>query len=327
MDQKEEIAGILYIHGILTPFPFPLIGNSEGIQFLTTGVGGLIYAFWVSWRVSLVVLAVCPLICISAVAVVSLNQSKTSRSAAAYSDAGSVAYATVSGIKTVLSLNAAPKMIEQYMDATNEAYKIATGVLLKQGFANGSMLGSFLCLYGVLTLFGTYLIYSDVQDTACDPSGAIDLTNNATCENNGPDVFGAMLGVAFAAQGISQVGTFLETFSTARASVYTALQAINRKPGAEEVTIYHVPDEEENDNTMSKTSRSIQSVDLETPEGRVKAILPKYEIDSSSDAGKKPKKVKGEITFDSVKFHYPTRPGHTILNGLSVDIPAGKTIA
>jgi ATP-binding cassette subfamily B (MDR/TAP) protein 1 len=78
---------------------------------------------------------------------------------------------------------------------------------------------------------------------------------------------------------------------------------------------------------MSKTSRSLHSVDIETPEGRVKAILPRYEIDSSSDAGRKPKKVKGEIIFDNVKFHYPTRPGHTILNGLSVDIPPGKTIA
>jgi ATP-binding cassette subfamily B (MDR/TAP) protein 1 len=291
-------------------------------------VGGLVYAFWVSWRVSLVVLAVCPLICISAVAVVSLNQSKTSRAATAYSHAGSVAYSTVSGIKTVLSLNAAQKMIDQYKDATLEAYKIATGVLLKQGFANGSMLGSFLCLYAVLTLFGTYLIYKDVEEVGCDPSGAVDLTANAACENNGPDVFGAMLGVAFAAQGISQVGTFLETFATARAAVHSALQAINRKPGAEELTIYHDPEEEEeNENTMSRTSRSIQSADLETPEGRIKAILPRYEIDSSSDAGKKPKKVQGQIAFENVKFHYPTRPGHTILNGLNVDIPAGKTIA
>ena len=80
---------------------------------------------------------------------------------------------------------------------------------------------------------------------------------------------------------------------------------------------------------MSRTSRSLTSddVDLETPEGRIKAILPKYEIDSSSDTGKKPKDVQGELSFQDVKFHYPTRPGHTILSGLSVDIPAGKTIA
>lgn len=115
----------------------PTPNNSEGIQFFTTGVGGLIYAFYASWRVALVVLAVVPFVSISAMAVVSLNQSKSSRAAKAYGKAGSVAYASVSGIKTVLSLNAAGTMIQKYKEATEEALKIATGVLLKQGFANG----------------------------------------------------------------------------------------------------------------------------------------------------------------------------------------------
>ncbi len=78
---------------------------------------------------------------------------------------------------------------------------------------------------------------------------------------------------------------------------------------------------------MSKTSRSVNSVEIETPEGRVKAILPAYEIDSSSEAGLKPENVEGQLCFADVKFAYPTRPGHTILDGLSIDIPSGKTIA
>jgi ATP-binding cassette subfamily B (MDR/TAP) protein 1 len=148
-----------------------------------------------SWRVALVVLAVTPFISISALAVVSLNQSKSTRAAEAYSKAGSVAYSTVSGIKTVLSLNAVSTMIQHYTEATQQALKIATGILLKQGFANGSMLGSFICLYAVLALYGTALMYREIADNGCDPSGAI--TDNQTCESNGADVFGAMLGVAF----------------------------------------------------------------------------------------------------------------------------------
>jgi ATP-binding cassette subfamily B (MDR/TAP) protein 1 len=57
----------------------------EGIQFFTTGVGGLAYAMYASWRVALVVLAVLPFISVSALAVVSLNQSKAQRSGKAYS--------------------------------------------------------------------------------------------------------------------------------------------------------------------------------------------------------------------------------------------------
>jgi ATP-binding cassette, subfamily B (MDR/TAP), member 1 len=275
----------------------------------------------------LVVLAICPFVSISALAVVSLNQSKSTRAASAYGKAGSIAYSTVSGIKTVLSLNAASTMIQHYREATQQALNIATGVLLKQGFANGSLLGSFICLYAVLALYGTALLYKEIDDNGCDPSGAI--TDNTTCESTGADVFGAMLGVAFAAQGMSQVGNFLETFGAGRSAVFSALKAINRKPGQPQEIIYHDPEEDKDSSTMSRTSRSLASddADLESPEGRIKAILPRYEIDATSDSGKKPEDVRGEMRFQDVKFHYPTRPGHEILKGLSVDIPAGKTVA
>merc|ERR1740130_2095524 len=37
--------------------------------------------------------------------------------------------------------------------------------------------------------------------------------------------------------------------------------------------------------------------------------------------------VKGNISFTNIKFHYPTRPMDQIVNGLSINIEAGKTIA
>lgn len=244
--------------------------------------------------------------------------------------AGSVAYSTVSGIKTVLSLNAMKTMIQKYSDATQEAMEIATKTLWKMGFFNGGMLGSFILLYCVLCIFGSYLLYSDIRDTGCDPSAGNPTV--ATCDNAGPDVFGAMLGVAFAAQGITQVGSFVECFAAARVAAYQALQAINRKPGAPEETIYH----EENEKTSTsadETSKSSKSEKSETAIGdidgslRVKAVLPQYLIDATSEEGKKPEKVEGRLTFDSCRFHYPTRPGQQILNDFTIDIPAGKTIA
>ena len=117
----------------------------------------------------------------------------------------------------------------------------------------------------------------------------------------------------------------METFSAARVAVASALKAINRKPGEPEKIIYYDP-EDEKDESMSRTSHSLPS-DLETPEGRIKAILPAYEIDSSSDEGKKPENITGHLQFENVAFKYPTRPGQTILDGLTLDVPAGKTIA
>jgi ATP-binding cassette subfamily B (MDR/TAP) protein 1 len=208
-------------------------------------------------------------------------------------------------------------------DGTDDEFTANTMFYLS---ISGSMLGSFLLLYAILTLFGTSLLYKDVEDTGCDPSGGVE--ENATCTSSGPDVFGAMLGVAFAAQGISQVGNFVESLAAARVAAYEALQAINRKPGASAETIYKT---EEDDDAMNSTVHSRKSKsdvqDIEAGEKEVKAILPEYEIDSSSEAGLKPDEIKGAISFKNVRFSYPTRPNDPILNSMTFDIEAGNVTA
>ncbi|KAG2160205.1 P-loop containing nucleoside triphosphate hydrolase protein [Suillus bovinus] len=51
------------------------------------------------------------------------------------------------------------------------------------------------------------------------------------------------------------------------------------------------------------------------------------DIDSANPGGLKPSKVSGEITFEEVKFHYPSRPDVPILKGIDITFPAGKTTA
>jgi len=85
----------------------------------------------------LVVLTVIPFVSMAALMVLQLNQTKGTRAAAAYKQAGTVAYTSVSSIKTVLSLNAVVEMIRQYQAATTVAFQQATSVLIKQGLANG----------------------------------------------------------------------------------------------------------------------------------------------------------------------------------------------
>ena len=195
------------------------------------------------------------------------------------------------------------------------------------------MLGTFLLLYAVLTLYGTALIYRDIEDTGCDPSDGV--SGHFTCDSSGPDVFGAMLGVAFAGQGISQTGTCVEAFTAARVAVYEALTAMKRMPGTESETIYRDPNE---DDALMNTTRHSKSAsasagagpksDLEnTGEQQIKAILPKYEIDTSSTQGAKPEKVNGAISIKNVSFSYPTRPADAILTDFSTEIEAGTVVA
>ena len=60
----------------------------------------------------------------------------------------------------------------------------------------------------------------------------------------------------------------------------------------------------------------------------VKAVLPKFEIDSLSDSGAKPQNVKGQPSFKNVHFAYPTRPyEQPVLKGLTVESEDGQTVA
>jgi ABC-type multidrug transport system fused ATPase/permease subunit len=205
-------------------------------------------------------------------------------------------------------------MIRQYCSATQDAYLNGVRPLIKLGIVNGSMMGSFMLLYAVLTLYGSYLLYTDVEQTQCDPSNAV--PDIDTCSNSGPQVFGAMLGVAFAAQGLSQVGNSFEALGQARSACAQALLAIDRTLGSEETVVTKTVD-----STAAKEGEAGTSL-VET------YVLPKYEIDSSSHHGLMPSITEGEVVFENIKFAYPTRRDNLIFDGgFNLKIEAGKTVA
>lgn len=201
------------------------------------------------------------------------------------------------------------------------------------------MLGSMLFLYAILTLYGTSLLYKEVASTGCDPSGAVP-SNVNKCAASGAGVLGAMFGVAFAAQGVSQFGNFVEAFAAARVAAREALLAIRRQPGCPEQIIYHEDDDDskskkKNSGAVSESGSS-STLDNDVEKGspppleqkkRVRAILPKFEIDSLSDTGVRPGSIRGEVSFRDVHFAYPSRPGDPVLSGLSLDVEAGTTVA
>ena len=62
--------------------------------------------------------------------------------------------------------------------------------------------------------------------------------------------------------------------------------------------------------------------------GAVYRVIDRYsEIDSSSTTGDSPKNITGNISFRNIYFNYPSRPDVKILRGLTLDVPAGKTVA
>lgn len=56
-------------------------------------------------------------------------------------------------------------------------------------------------------------------------------------------------------------------------------------------------------------------------------VIHRKPLISNESKGKMPSKIKGGINFRDVHFSYPSRPEKPILQGLSLSIPAGKTVA
>ncbi|WVZ18365.1 hypothetical protein V8G54_005687 [Vigna mungo] len=56
-------------------------------------------------------------------------------------------------------------------------------------------------------------------------------------------------------------------------------------------------------------------------------VIERKPLISNESEGKMPSRIKGDIDFQDVHFSYPSRPDKPILQGLSLSIPAGKTVA
>jgi ATP-binding cassette subfamily B (MDR/TAP) protein 1 len=222
---------------------------------------------------------------------------------------GGIVYSTVSAIRTVFSLNAAEKMIEEFKTATQKARKSAVGFTVWVGLANGGMMASFIVSYIALTLYGAFKLYTQVRVEGCDPGNVI--PTNAACGITGRNVFGALMGISFGGMGLAQIGAAIEAFIGSRSACYPAILAIDRKSGQDEETPFL--NESPEDPEGANASKEIP--------------LPKYVIDSSSDEGKKPSSVDGEIVFNDVSFEYPTRPDAKVFDHMSLTIKAGQTVA
>eukprot|EP00536_Pseudo-nitzschia_multiseries_P017972 jgi/Psemu1/227243/e_gw1.1993.2.1 len=181
----------------------------DGVQFTITAIGGLAFGFWCSWKLSLLLMAIVPVMVLVTGLVLKLNQTKTARANESYAKAGGVVFSAVSSIRTILSLNAVEDVIAKFEHATQEAYLGATGQVVYLGAANGALMAVFLFAYLPLTLYGSYLMYKEVKESGCDPSGVVD---NEECSTTAFKVFGALMGVTFGGAVLPQVAASLEAF-------------------------------------------------------------------------------------------------------------------
>ncbi|XP_065187026.1 ATP-dependent translocase ABCB1-like [Sycon ciliatum] len=133
--------------------------NSIFFQWMSTFITGFVIGFVNSWRLTLVILAVTPVLGIAAAFVSKLVASFGTKEQAAYAKAGAVAEEVLSSIRTVVAFGGEHKEAERYTNELEEAQKIGQ----RKGFIFGFGFGMTYLLvfgtYGLAFWYGSRLVW------------------------------------------------------------------------------------------------------------------------------------------------------------------------
>ncbi|KAG8559745.1 hypothetical protein GDO81_017438 [Engystomops pustulosus] len=232
------------------------------VQRFTTFIFGFLLGFVSGWKLTLVIIAVSPLIGVGA-ALIALGVAKlTGRELKAYAKAGAVADEVLSGIRTVAAFGGELKEVERYDKNLVYAQRwgIRKGVIM--GFFTGySWFIIFLC-YALAFWYGSKLV---LEEEEYSPGNLLQV------------FFGVLVG----AMSLGQASPCLQAFASGRGAATNIFEIIDKVPT----------------------------------------------IDCMSEDGNKLDKVKGDIEFHNISFHYPSRPKVKILDKLNMIIKSGVTTA
>ncbi|CAK6434576.1 unnamed protein product [Pipistrellus nathusii] len=188
------------------------IGDKIGIFFqsIATFLTGFIVGFTRGWELTLVILAVSPVLGLSAAIWAKILSSFTDKELFAYAKAGSVAEEVLAAIRTVIAFGGQKKELERYNKNLEEAKRIG---IRKAITANISMGAAFLLIYASYALafwYGTSLVLS------------------------GKYTIGKVLTVFFSvligAFSIGQASPSIEAFANARGAAFEIFKIIDNKP-------------------------------------------------------------------------------------------------
>merc|ERR1719244_2424068 len=238
------------------------------LQSIAQAIFGFGIAFYQSWQVSLVLLALCPLLIVAGAVQSMIWMGTGSSNADPFLDSGAVSQEILMNIRTVLAF---PDLITTKTKKFTDELAKGLPVALKRAAVSGAAMGVNLfiaqgVIYGVGMYVGLRFIGNPDIDVSFD------------------EVFGAFSGILWAGMALGQAG-----------SVMTAFQSAN---------------------LAANKFYSIKE--------RVPAVRPPTDgmeaIESSS-------KLKGDIEIKNVSFSYHSAPNVLVLDGVSVSIPSGSSLA
>eukprot|EP01115_Flamella_aegyptia_P000877 TRINITY_DN1130_c0_g1_i3.p1 TRINITY_DN1130_c0_g1~~TRINITY_DN1130_c0_g1_i3.p1 ORF type:complete len:523 (+),score=224.36 TRINITY_DN1130_c0_g1_i3:102-1670(+) len=187
------------------------MGDKVGtfFQYLSTGIAGFILGFVKSWKLSLVMLAVTPLLAACGGFMVKMMASLTEKGQTAYAKAGAFAAEVIAGIRTIASFASEPVAAERYRVSLVEAKKLGIKGAMVGGTGIGLTMFIFFGVYGLALWYGSELV--------------------ADGEIEGGDVLTVFFSVLIGAFALGQASPSMESIAKGQGAAYKIYNTIDRE--------------------------------------------------------------------------------------------------
>eukprot|EP01033_Poteriospumella_lacustris_P015763 gene15763-11285_t len=185
------------------------------VQFFAS----IIISFYLSWKLSLVLLVSIPAVMAAGYYLVMTVTAAQQEALSQYAKAGGLASQTFGAIRTVNALNVQPSVISQYRRYLYEAMIVGIRKGVNVGLGNGALYAALFLTNALCYWYGGELV-ADAAERNCFSDRCV----------SGGDVMAVFFCLIMGSMALGQAVPPLTTFSAARIAVSHILETVNRKP-------------------------------------------------------------------------------------------------
>ncbi|GKU90128.1 hypothetical protein SLEP1_g4168 [Rubroshorea leprosula] len=184
------------------------IGDKTGhaLRYLSQFIVGFAIGFTSVWQLTLVTLAVVPLMAVAGGAYTIIMSTLSEKGEAAYADAGKVAEEVISQIRTVYAFVGEERAVKAYSNSLKNAHKLGKRSGLAKGVGVGFTYGLLFCAWALLLWYASILVRHG--------------------DTNGGKAFTTIFNVIFSGFALGQAAPNLAAISKGRAAAANIFSVI-----------------------------------------------------------------------------------------------------